>query len=139
MKRKFNTVIGYVRNLFPGYAPVEASNTMYMDAMVLSKMVLGTSYVDVADKHKFWYCCVKCDDLPVARYIMRSNGFNVSQHYSLSNNSWILRVRADYVAKDPSRIIFINAVMDKNLVGILNDAMYKRHLDIVSQRRMKKK
>lgn len=35
MKRKFNTVIDYVRNLFPGYAPVEASNSTYMDAMLL--------------------------------------------------------------------------------------------------------
>ena len=139
MKQKFYAVIDYVKNLFPGCAPVARSNTAYMDARVLSKMALETSYVDVADKHKFWYCCVKCDDLPVARYIMRSNGLNVSQHYSLSNNSWFLRVRADYVAKDPSRIIFINTVMDKDLVGILDDATYKRYLDIVIQRRMKKK
>ena len=70
MKQKFYAVIDYVKNLFPGCAPVARSKTAYMDARVLSKMALETSYVDVADKQKFWYCCVKCDDLPVARYIM---------------------------------------------------------------------
>lgn len=132
MKRKFNTVIDYVRNLFPGYAPVEASNSTYMDAMLLQKMALETSCIDVNDEHKYWDCCVKFDDLSIARYIMRSNGLKVSQYYSKSHNSWVLRVRADRVAKEPSRRVFINTVIDKEL-GILNEDMYKSHLNIVRQ------
>jgi hypothetical protein len=45
-------------------------------------------------------------------------------------------VRADRVAREPSRRVFINTVMDKEL-GILNEDMYKSHLNIVRQR-MKK-
>lgn len=133
MKESFKIVVSYVKNLFPGYAPVGRSNSMYMDAMLLSKMALGTSYIDVDDKHKYWDCCVKFDDLSVARYIMRSNGLKVSQYYSKSHNSWVLRVRADHVAQDPCRRLFINTVMDKEL-GILNEDMYKSHLNIVRQR-----
>ena len=134
MKRKFNmVVVDYVKNLFSKCVPVARSNSMYMDARVLSQMALDTSYIDVGDKHKYWCCRVNYSDIPVARYIMRSNGLNVSQHYSLSNNSWFLRVRDAHVAKDPSRRVFISAVMDKEL-GILNEDRYKSHFNIVRQR-----
>lgn len=133
MNLNCKTVVNYVKNLFPGCAPVARSNTAYMDARVLSKMALSADFVFKDDEYKYWEYKVKISALPVARYIMCSNGLNVSQHYSLSNNSWFLRVPADHVAKDPSRIIFINTVMDKEL-GILNEDRYKSHLNIVRQR-----
>lgn len=134
MKKKFDmVVVDYVKNLFSKCVPVARSNSMYMDARLLSQMALDTAYVDVDDKHKYWCCRVNYSDIPVARYIIRSNGLKVSQHYSLSNNSWFLRVSADCVAKDPSRRVFISAVMAKEL-GILNEDEYKSHLGIVRQR-----
>lgn len=134
MKKKFNmVVVDYVKNLFSKCVPVARSNSMYMDARVLSQMALDASYIDVNDKHKYWCCCVNYSDIPVARYIIRSNGLKVSQHYSLSNNSWFLRVRDAHVAKEPSRRVFISAVMDKEQ-GILNEDRYKSHLNIVRQR-----
>lgn len=133
MNLHYKTVVNYVKNLFPGCAPVARSKTAYMDARVLSQMALDTSYIDVGDKHKYWCCLVNYSDIPVARYIMRSNGLNVSQHYSLSNNSWFLRVPADHVEKDPSRRVFISAVMDKE-INELNDVEYQNHLLKIRQR-----
>lgn len=133
MKKSFRIVVDYVKNLISERMPVAPSKTAFMDAMTLSQMALDTSYIDVDNKHKYWCCRVNYSDIPVAIYIIRSNGLKVSQHYSLSCHSWVLRVRADHVEKEPSRIIFIKTVMDKEM-NIFDDNTYKRHLQTVRKR-----
>jgi hypothetical protein len=136
MKQKFYAAIDYVKNLFPGCAPVACSNTAYMDARVLSKMALRARKIYKDYEYTYWECKVKISDVPVARYIMRSNGVSKVSQYNLSDNCCCLSVRADYIKKDPDRMGFITTVMNRDINEFMkfNDVEYQKHLLEIRQR-----
>jgi hypothetical protein len=133
MNLNCKTVVNYVKNLFPGCAPVARSNTAYMDARVLSKLALSADFVFKDDEYKSWEYKVKISDVPVARYIMRSNGLSKVSQYNLSNDRCLFSVRADYMKKDPDRMGFITTVMNRD-INEFNDVEYQKHLLEIRQR-----
>lgn len=134
MNLHFKTVVNYVKNLFPGCAPVARSKTAVMDAKVLSQLSLDNFYIEARNGKTYWYCCVRdAANMPVARYIIRSNGFRVRKHRSEFTYGWVLRVKRDCIAKNPSGKEFVRIVMDKDTVK-LDDRMYESHLRTIRQR-----
>lgn len=82
MNLHYKTVVNYVKNLFPGCAPVASSKTPELDAMVLSSLSLDNFYIVARNGKKYWYCCVMEPDIPVVKRIMQINGLRGSKHRS---------------------------------------------------------
>lgn len=133
MNLHYKTVVNYVKDLFPGCAPVASSAKPEVDAMVLSRLSLDNCYMEARNGKKYWYCCVREDDIPVVKRIMRINGLHGFKHKSLFYYCWVVRVPVNRIKKDEARVSFVNIVMDKARVP-LDDNTYNSRLNEIRQR-----
>lgn len=129
----YKTVVSYVKNLFAGCAPVARSKTAFMDARVLSQLAQDNFYIVALDGREYWYCCVRNSDIPVAKYIIRSNGLKAVSHFSAFTHGWVLRVNKKCLVRNPSGKNFVGIVMDKEAKK-LGDDVYECHLQQIRQR-----
>ena len=113
MKMSFNTVIEYVKNLLPGYAPVAVSDNPQLDAQVLAKLASNYTYVEASNGHRYWYYFVPVQDLKFAQCILRDNGINARRHNSRYYYSLypVLRVRSKYLRANPAAAKFVKSIM----------------------------
>ena len=71
MKTSFNTVVEYVKNLFPGYAPAVVSDNPQLDARVVASLVPNSFYLVAKNGHRYWYCPVaKTADMQLVQRIL---------------------------------------------------------------------
>ena len=115
MKNYFSTVVEYVKNLFPGCAPAQVvpSDDPALDAAVLATLSTDTFYVTAHNGGNYWYCFTSRKNMPVAKYILASNGINTSEHNSryFYDRTPVLRVRTAWLNTHPQARKFVNDVM----------------------------
>lgn len=133
MNLHYKTVVNYVKNLFPGCAPVASSKMSELDARVLSRLSLDNFYIVARNGKKYWYCCVRECDIPVVKRIMRINGLRGSEHSSKFSYRWVVRVPVNRIEDSEARVSFVNIVMDKDKVP-LEDDIYNLRLNEIRQR-----
>lgn len=135
MNNGFKTVVNYVKNLFPGCAPAVISDSPQLDAQVIAYMAGNKFYTVASNGHRYWYCFVDKDNIPVAKYILRSNGVNVSKHNSryFFGREPVLRVRTVNLAQVPSGQSFVDSVMKVDSM-MLSDVLVKTRLEQIRQK-----
>jgi hypothetical protein len=132
MNLHYKTVVNYVKNLFPGCAPVASGKTPELDAMVLSSLSLDNFYIVARNGKKYWYCCVMEYDIPVVKRIMQINGLRGSEHHSLLLFRWVVRVPVSRIKKDEAKVAFVNNVMNKDKAPLDIDT-YNSRLNEIRQ------
>lgn len=135
MKASYKTVVNYVKNLFPGVAPVASSDNPQLDAMVVYSLTSLRLYIVARNGHRYWYCFVNQADIPVARYILRSNGVRVETHnsyYSFGREP-VLRVRTAYLTQNPNAKKFVDSV-DKLDRTMIDDGLVKSRIEQIRQK-----
>lgn len=117
MDLSYKTVVNYVKNLFPGMAPVAVSDNPQLDVKVMSYLAMNKLYLVARDGHLYWYCFVNNKDLPVAKYILRSNGVNANLHYSRYYyvKEPALRIRASKLKRNTTGAEFVESVMHSEI------------------------
>ena len=135
MNNGFKTVINYVKNLFPGCAPVVVSDNPQLDAQVIAYIAGNKFYTVASNGHRYWYCFVDADNIPVAKYILRSNGVNVSEHSSryFLGREQVLRVRTVNLAQVPSGQAVVDSVMKVDSM-MLSDVLVKTRSEQIRQK-----
>jgi hypothetical protein len=133
MNLNCKTVVNYVKNLFPGCAPVASSKTPELDANVLSRLSLNNRYnMEARNGKKYWYCYVNERDIPVVKRIMRINGLHGFKHWSLFDYCWVVRVPVNRIEKDGAKKAFVNNVMNKDKARLDIDT-YNSRLNEIRQ------
>ena len=135
MKKGYKTVVDYVKNLFPGKARVVASDNPQLDAMVINQLSTNKFYTVATNKHRYWYCFVEDADIPVARYVLHSNGVKVNVHNShyFFGCEPVLRVRTAYLDKNPNARKFVESVMELGL-PITSEKMVQTRIEQIRQK-----
>ena len=113
MSVSYKAVVNYVKNLFPRVAPVAPSDNPQLDAKVINQLSTNKFYTVASNGHRYWYCFVDEADIPMVRYILRSNGVNVNVHKSryFVGYGQVLRVRTAYLDKKTAAKNFVDSVM----------------------------
>ena len=139
MDISFKTVVEYVKNLFPGAAPVQISTNPELDAAALLRISSKHLYLKARNGNHYWYCFVDDDNLPMARYLLKSNGVNVSKHFSQYNRPFystsaqpVLRVRVSTLNKNPKAKNFVDLVMKRKVLNFSDECVMK-HMNSVRQ------
>lgn len=115
MKNYFSTVVEYVKNLFPGHAPVVVpSDNPKLDAEVLSSLATDLFYTNTLGGGRDWYCFTRVCDMPIAKYILASNGIDSAKYGRrfLCNPTPMFRVRMSELHNNLSARDFVERVMD---------------------------
>lgn len=135
MKKSYKTVVGYVKNLFPGVAPIAPSDNPQLDAMVINQLSTNKFYTVASDKHRYWYCFVDDADIPVARYVLRSNGVKTTVHNShyFFEREPVLRVRTAYLDKNPNARKFVESVMELGL-SVTSEKLVQTRIEQIRQK-----
>ena len=135
MKKSYKTVVDYVKNLFPGVAPIAPSDNPQLDAMVINQLSVNKFYTVASDKHRYWYCFVEDADIPVARYVLRSNGVQVNVHNShyFFEREPVLRVRTAYLDKNPNARKFVESVMELGL-SVTSEKLVQTRIEQIRQK-----
>ncbi|MDW2958192.1 MAG: hypothetical protein R8M37_00045 [Alphaproteobacteria bacterium] len=143
MNMNFNTVVEYVKNLFPGRAPVAVSDNPCADAMALSHLAQGGMFFTTASNRiSYWYCFIyNAQERNIAKQILRSNGIKFSEHRSnyYRDGSIVLRVRSSYLRKNPNALRFIENVMQHNPIKLDDGVAEKRIAEICAGMKQKTK
>lgn len=113
MNLSFKAVTEYVKNLFPGKAPVQVSDNRELDIRVLAVLSTDKFYTIANNGHRYWYYFTDKPNIPVAQYILRSNGVEVKQHKSMYFYSRpdVLRIRRKDLDKNIVAANFVDALM----------------------------
>lgn len=113
MSLSYKTVVEYVKNLFPGAAPVAPSDNPQIDAQVVAYKSSNRFYISASNGCHYWYCFVDEGDIPLVKYILRSNGVQASAHNSryFFGREPVLRVRTSKLARVPAGRAFVDLVM----------------------------
>lgn len=135
MKKSYKTVVDYVKNLFPGVAPIAPSDNPQLDAMVINQLSTNKFYTVASDKHRYWYCFVDDADIPVARYVLRSNGVKTTVHNShyFFEREPVLRVRTAYLDKNPNARKFVESVMESGL-SVTSEKLVQTRIEQIRQK-----
>ncbi len=115
MKNYFSTVVEYVKNLFPGRAAVVVpSDNPKLDAEVLSSLATDLFYTNTPGGGRDWYCFTRVCDMPIAKYILASNGIDPAKYGRrfLCNPTPMFRVRMSELHNNLSARDFVERVMD---------------------------
>lgn len=136
MKVSYKAVVNYVKNLFPGCAPVVAtSDNPQLDAMVVYSLASDNFYTVASNGHRYWYCLIDRADIPMAQYILRSNGVKADKHNTryFFGNDPVLRVRAAYLDRNSNAKNFVDFVrkMDSTMVS---DVLIKSRVEQIRQK-----
>lgn len=132
MDISFKTVVEYVKNLFPGMAPVQVSENPQLDAAAIARLANERFYIRARNGKHYWYCFVPVEDIPVARYLLKANGINVKKHNSRYTRAFyspkipVLRVLVSDLKKNPAAKDFVDCVMKKTLPEVATDAVTQR-------------
>ena len=131
MKLSWQTVVAYVKNLFPNNAPVRATDNPQADAKMIAHIAGGdVFYVTQRNGEKYWRLFVgNIMDVELVRYVLRSNGLNPKQ----SNAGMMFVVRCADVKNNPNAIKFMDMVINHNVAAHERDmvagrAQYIRNL-----------
>lgn len=131
---KFSTVVEYVKNLFPGRAPVAVSDKPHADALALAYLAQNVPFYTTASNGlSYWYCFVySLKNRNIAKQILRSNGIKFAEHKSdyFRDNAVVLRVRRSYLRKNPNALRFVEDVMQHNPIKLDENAAEKRIAEI---------
>ena len=114
MDLSYKTVVNYVKNLFPGVAQVAVSDNPQLDVKVMSYLAMNKLYLVARNGHLYWYCFVNNQYLPVAKYILRSNGVNANLYYSryyYGEKKPVLRIRMSKLKRNSAGLEFVESVM----------------------------
>ena len=135
MNKGFRAVVNYVKNLFPGTAPVAVSDNPQLDAQVVLCLSNNMFYTKASNGHNYWYCFVNKDKISVVKYILHSNGVNVSKHNSrfYSVREPVLRVRTSNLLQVPSGLAFVDSVM-KFDPTMVSDMLVQTRVEQIRQR-----
>lgn len=135
MNLSYKAVVQYVKNLFPGTAPVAVSDNPQLDAQVLAYLSSDKFYMVASNGHRYWYCFVENDNIPVAQYVLHSNGVRAKSHITryYSEREPVVRVRVAHLRRNLAASNFINAVM---LVqeSKINEAVVRSRIEQIKQR-----
>ena len=113
----FNTVVEYVKNLFPGRATALAPATPQSDAEVIACLSLRRFYITAKNRKKYWYCVAFEQEINTILGLLRRNGVVAEKHkshYDYVGGCWVVRVPKDFLDKNPSAKNFID--MTNNVV-----------------------
>lgn len=136
MDVSFKTVVEYVKNLFPGIAPVQVSENPQLDAAAVARLANEKFYIWASNGMLYWYCFVPVEDIPVARYLLKANGINIKKHNSRYARAFylskmpVLRVLVSDLEKNPAAKDFVDCVMKKTLSEVATDAVTQRVNDL---------
>lgn len=136
MDISYKTVVNYVKNLFPGIAPVAPSDNPALDAQVINYLATNKFYTVASNGHRYWYCFVDGANVPFAKYVLRSNGVNVDVHNSryFFGREPVLRVRTAKLDKHPSAKNFVESVMGQDGGMIKNEALIRSRIEQIKQK-----
>lgn len=127
---KFTAVVDYVKNLFPGRAPVIPSDNPMADANVLAHLSHNMFYTVATNGNSYWYYFVNDDnDLNLAKYILHSNGIKVEKHnshYFWGERQPVLRVRRYLLRGDIAAQNFVERLMTINTANLEQKAIDAR-------------
>ncbi len=139
MDISFKTVVEYVKNLFPGAAPVQISTNPELDAAALLRISSNNLYLKARNGKHYWYCFVYDGNIPLARYLLKINGVNASVHNSRYNRSFycksqpVLRVLVSSLNKNPRAKDFVDSVMKKKNTAVPYTAV-EEHISVLRQK-----
>lgn len=135
MNKGFRAVVNYVKNLFPETAPVAVSDNPQLDAQVVLCLSNNMFYTKASNGHNYWYCFVNKDKISVVKYILHSNGVNVSKHNSrfYSVREPVLRVRTSNLLQVPSGLAFVDSVMKIDPTKV-SDTLVQTRVEQIRQR-----
>lgn len=143
MNMKFSTVVEYVKNLFPGRAPVAISDNPHADAITLAYLAQRVPFYVVARNGvSYWYCFIyNPKKRMVAKQILRNNGIKFEEHKSgyYSDETIVLRARASYLRKNPNALRFVEDVMQHNPIKLDKSMVEKRIAEICARMKQKSK
>ena len=120
MKNYYSAVVEYVKNLFPGRAPVEPSDNPKLDAEVLASLATDVFFTTARNGGRYWYCFTRVCDRSVAKYILASNGIDPSLHKSrfYYEPTPVLRVRMSKLNNNMAARKFVENVMDADTSNV---------------------
>ncbi len=136
MDISFKTVVEYVKNLFPGVAPVQKSSNPQLDAAAVASISNEKLYIRARNGKHYWYCFVVDEDIPVAQYLLKANGISAKKHNSRYRSSFftpkmpVLRVLVSDLNKTQSAKDFVDSVMKMDGNTVSYDAIVARINDI---------
>ncbi len=113
MDFSFKAVTEYVKNLFPGCAPVQVSDNRELDMQVLASLCSNCFYTVASNGHRYWYYFTAKEDVPVAQHILHSNGVKVMKHKSkyYQSNPDVLRIRRKKLDENFLAATFVDELM----------------------------
>ena len=133
-KVSYNTIIEYIKNLFPKKTPITPSDNPQLDADTLA-YVLTDKFYTVANGHRYWYGFADSNDIALAKYVLHSNGVMATTHNSRFYHfkQPVLRIRTSKLANNPQTQSFINNVMESDIQKT-NEARIKNRIQLINQK-----
>lgn len=124
MNLSWQTVVSYVKNLFPDNAPVRVSDNPRADARVVAYICSGdVFYMNQMGGDKYWQVFVtNVKDVDLVRYILRSNGLNPKA----SRAGMMMSVRVSDVKNNSAACKFMDMVLNQTVDAKDYDAINKR-------------
>lgn len=120
----FNTVVEYVKNLFPGRAPALAPATQKSDAEAIACLSLRRFYITAKNRKKYWYCVAFEQEINTILGLLRRNGVVAEKHkshYDCIGGRWVVRVSKDFLDKNPTAQKFIDITNDVVTMNVNNE------------------
>ncbi len=135
MKVSYNTIIEYIKNLFPQHTPITPSNDPQLDAETLAYILTDKFYTVARNGHRYWYGFTDSDNIALAKYVLHSNGVMATTHNSRFYHfkQPVLRIRTSTLANNPQAQLFINNVMESDILKI-NETLVKNRIMQINQK-----
>ncbi len=132
MNISYNTIVEYIKNLFPSKAPIDPSDNPTLDADTLAYILDDKFYTVARNGHKYWYGFTDKQYIKLAKYILHSNGVMATTHNShfYFVKQPVLRVRTSKLANTPNAQNFINSVMEIDTIKSNSTQIKNRILQI---------
>ena len=124
----FNTVVEYVKNLFPGRAPELELATQESDAEAIACLSLRRFYITAKNRKKYWYCVAFEQEINTILGLLRRNGVVAEKHkshYDCIGGRWVVRVSKDFLDKNPSAQEFIDKTNNVVTMDVDNEWLAK--------------
>lgn len=135
MSIHFNTIIEYIKNLFPQRTPITPSTDPQLDAETLAYVLNDKFYTVASNGHRYWYGFADSNDIALAKYVLHSNGVMATTHNSRFYHfkQPVLRIRTSKLANNPQAQSFIDNVMESDIQKT-NEARIKNRIMQINQK-----
>lgn len=119
----FNTVVEYVKNLFPGRAPALPVANMQSDAEIIAHLSYHKFYTTARNGIGYLYCVVFPDDIGTVMNLFNRNGVKCEKHlsrYDCRGSHWVVRIRKSFLQNNEKAKDFVKLVIETNASGKKN-------------------